>query len=191
MVQSFLRACAHDTTAAQQHLRDAGRRDRGLHAGVRQRLQVQRVGQPDLQGRADAAATGPPDGAPSHRGWRRGAGRARSCSGHSGSVLCVVHICFISVLRIRIRIRGSMPLTNGSGCESGTAAGPSDGAPSHRGWRRGAGCARSCSGHSWSVLCGTYALFFAVLRSRIRFRRIRMFLGLLDPDPMVRDTDPV
>jgi hypothetical protein len=26
---------------------------------------------------------------------------------------------------------------------------------------------------------------------RIRIRRIRMFSGLLDPDPLVRDTDPV
>jgi hypothetical protein len=25
---------------------------------------------------------------------------------------------------------------------------------------------------------------------RIRIRRIRMFLGLLDPDPLVRGTDP-
>jgi hypothetical protein len=32
----------------------------------------------------------------------------------------------------------------------------------------------------------------AVLRSWIRIRRIRMFLGLLDqdPDPLVRGTDP-
>jgi hypothetical protein len=30
----------------------------------------------------------------------------------------------------------------------------------------------------------------AVLRIRIRIHRIRMFLGLLDPDPLVRDMDP-
>ena len=70
-------------TAAQQHLRDAGGRHRGLHPGLRQRLQVQRVGQPDLQGRSDLAAPRPPDGAPSHGGWGRGAGCARRCTGHS------------------------------------------------------------------------------------------------------------
>ncbi len=30
----------------------------------------------------------------------------------------------------------------------------------------------------------------AVLRIRIRIRRIHMFLGLPDPDLLVRDTDP-
>jgi len=29
-----------------------------------------------------------------------------------------------------------------------------------------------------------------VLRIRIRIRRIRMFLGLLDPDPLVKGLDP-
>jgi hypothetical protein len=29
-----------------------------------------------------------------------------------------------------------------------------------------------------------------VLRIRIRIRRVRMFLGLLDPDPLVRGVDP-
>jgi hypothetical protein len=33
-------------------------------------------------------------------------------------------------------------------------------------------------------------LFKAVLRIRIRIRRIRMFLVLLDPDPLVRGMDP-
>jgi hypothetical protein len=32
-----------------------------------------------------------------------------------------------------------------------------------------------------------FSLFLAALR--IRIRRIRMFLGLLDPDPLVRDMD--
>jgi hypothetical protein len=35
---------------------------------------------------------------------------------------------------------------------------------------------------------GTTVQLPAVLR--IRIRRIRMFLGLLDPDPLVRGTDP-
>jgi hypothetical protein len=34
------------------------------------------------------------------------------------------------------------------------------------------------------------SLFFPVLRIRIRIRQIRMFLGLLDPDPLVRGMDP-
>jgi hypothetical protein len=33
-------------------------------------------------------------------------------------------------------------------------------------------------------------LYLSVLRIRIRIRRIRMFLGLLDPDPLVRGVDP-
>ncbi len=32
--------------------------------------------------------------------------------------------------------------------------------------------------------------FFAVLRIRIRIHRIHKFLGLLDPDPLVRSMDP-
>jgi hypothetical protein len=31
---------------------------------------------------------------------------------------------------------------------------------------------------------------FLVLRIRIRIRRIRLFSGLLDPDPLVRGMDP-
>jgi hypothetical protein len=33
-------------------------------------------------------------------------------------------------------------------------------------------------------------LIKAVLRIRIRIHRIHMFLGLLDPDPLVRGMDP-
>jgi hypothetical protein len=32
--------------------------------------------------------------------------------------------------------------------------------------------------------------FVTVLRIRIRIHRIHMFLGLLDPDPLVRGMDP-
>jgi hypothetical protein len=78
-------------------------------------------------------------------------------------VSIVWYFCFISVLRIRIRIRIRIHASeNGSGCGSAAAAGPSNGALSHGGWRWGAGCARSCSGHSWSVLCGTHLLYLSV-----------------------------
>jgi hypothetical protein len=33
-------------------------------------------------------------------------------------------------------------------------------------------------------------IFQPVLRIQIRIRRIRIFLGLLDPDPFVRGVDP-
>ncbi len=36
----------------------------------------------------------------------------------------------------------------------------------------------------------TLRRLFAALGIRIRIRRIRMFLGLPDPDPLVRGTDP-
>jgi hypothetical protein len=35
-----------------------------------------------------------------------------------------------------------------------------------------------------------FTLHKAVLGIRIRIRRIRMFLGFSDPDPLVRGTDP-
>jgi hypothetical protein len=35
-----------------------------------------------------------------------------------------------------------------------------------------------------------YGTYQAVLRIWIRIRRIRMFLSLLDPDPLVRGMDP-
>ncbi len=41
-------------------------------------------------------------------------------------------------------------------------------------------------------LSSEFTVFHPVflIRIRIRIRRIRMFLGLLDPDPLVRVTDP-
>jgi hypothetical protein len=48
--------------------------------------------------------------------------------------------------------------------------------------------------HCFQSLCGAGGpgphSFIAVLRIRIRIHRIHRFLGLLDPDPLVRGVDP-
>ncbi len=47
------------------------------------------------------------------------------------------------------------------------------------------------AGKGWEGLGGAIAMKYAVLRIRIRrFRTYPMFLGPLDPDPLVRGTAP-
>jgi hypothetical protein len=76
----------------------------------------------------------------------------------------------------RIRIRGSKPLTNGSGSDPDPAIFVSD--------------LQDATKNFIVYLLIRYFLKVPVLQIRIRIHRIHMFLGLPDPDPLVRDMDP-